>query len=133
MSDHQGELILYPTEDGRAELHLRAAGDTVWLTQAEMTELFDTTPQNITQHIRSVYKKAELTEEATCKDDLQVRSEGGREVRRTVKLYRLEPILAVGFRVRSPRGALLLPRSRAVHSRRGIPRASHEKAPGLFQ
>lgn len=133
MSDHQGELILYPTEDGGTELHLRAAGDTVWLTQTEMAELFATIPQNITLHIRSVYEEGELTEETTCKDDLQVRSEGGREVRRTVELDRLELILAVGFRVRSPRRALLLPRNRAVHSRRGIPRASHEKTPGLFQ
>ncbi|MBN7139050.1 hydroxyacid dehydrogenase [Lysobacter enzymogenes] len=104
MSDSKGELILYRTEDGRTDIHLRAADGTAWLTQAEMADLFETTPQNITQHIRSVYEEAELTEEATCKDYLQVRPEGGREVRRTVKLYRLELILAVGFRVRSPRG-----------------------------
>lgn len=104
MSDSKGELILYRTEDGRTDIHLRAADGTAWLTQAEIAELFETTPQNITQHIRSVYEEAELTEEATCKDYLQVRPEGGREVRRTVKLYRLELILAVGFRVRSPRG-----------------------------
>lgn len=104
MSDSKGELILYRTEDGRTDIHLRAADGTAWLTQAEMAELFETTPQNITQHIRSVYEEAELAEEATCKDYLQVRPEGGREVRRTVKLYRLELILAVGFRVRSPRG-----------------------------
>lgn len=104
MSAGQGELILYRTEDGRTELHLRAADGTVWLTQAEMAELFETTPQNITQHIRSVYEEGELAEAATCKDDLQVRSEGSREVRRKVKLYRLDLILAVGFRVRSPRG-----------------------------
>ena len=104
MSDSKGELILYRTEDGRTDIHLRAADGTAWLTQAEIAELFETTPQNITQHIRSVYEEAERTEEATCKDYLQVRPEGGREVRRTVKLYRLELILAVGFRVRSPRG-----------------------------
>jgi hypothetical protein len=105
MSEGQGELILYRTEDGRTEVHLRAAGGTVWLTQAEMATLFETTPQNITQHIRAVYEEGELTEGATCKEDLQVRQEGGREVRRTVKVYRLDLILAVGFRVRSPRGA----------------------------
>lgn len=105
MSDNQGELILYRTEDGRTELHLRAADGTIWLTQAEMADLFETTPQNITQHIRAVYDDGELSEAATCKDYLQVRLEGGREVRRAVKTYRLELILAVGFRVRSPRGA----------------------------
>lgn len=68
MSDSKGELILYRTEDGRTDIHLRAADGTAWLTQAEIAELFETTPQNITQHIRSVYEEAELTEEATCKD-----------------------------------------------------------------
>jgi hypothetical protein len=105
MNDSQGELILYCTEDGRTELHLRAADGTVWLSQAEMAELFETTSQNITQHIRAIYEEEELTEEATCKDYLQVRSEGGREVRRTVKTYRLDMILAIGFRVRSSRGS----------------------------
>lgn len=104
MSDGNGELILYRTEDGRTDVHLRAADGTVWLTQAEMADLFDTTPQNITQHIRAVYDEGEIDEEATCKDYLQVRQEGSREVRRTVKAYRLELIMAVGFKVRSPRG-----------------------------
>ena len=104
MSEGQGELILYRTEDGRTEVHLRADGGTAWLTQAEMAALFETSPQNMTQHIRAVYAEGELTETATCKEDLQVRQEGAREVRRTVKTYRLDMILAVGFRVRSPRG-----------------------------
>ncbi|MGV6486845.1 virulence RhuM family protein [Stenotrophomonas bentonitica] len=105
MTDNHGELILYRTDDGRTEVHLRAAEGTVWLTQAEMAALFQTTPQNITQHIQSVYDDAEIEQSATCKDYLQVRQEGNREVRRTVKTYRLELIMAVGFRVRSPRGA----------------------------
>lgn len=105
MSDRHGELILYRTDDGRTDVHLRAEDGTVWLSQAELADLFETTPQNITQHIRAVYEDAELDEAATCKDYLQVRREGKREVRRSVKTYRLELILAVGFRVRSPRGA----------------------------
>lgn len=104
MSDDKGGLILYRTEDGRADIQLRAVDGTVWLSQAEMADLFDTTPQNITQHIRAVYAEGELDEAATCKDYLQVQTEGGREVRRNLKNYRLEMILAVGFRVRSPRG-----------------------------
>lgn len=104
MSDDKGGLILYRTEDGRADIQLRAVDGTVWLSQAEMADLFDTTPQNITQHIRAVYTEGELDEAATCKDYLQVQTEGGREVRRSLKNYRLEMILAVGFRVRSPRG-----------------------------
>ena len=104
MSDDKGGLILYRTEDGVADIQLRAVDGTVWLSQAEMADLFDTTPQNITQHIRAVYTEGELDEAATCKDYLQVQTEGGREVRRSLKNYRLEMILAVGFRVRSPRG-----------------------------
>lgn len=84
-----GELILYRSEDGRAEIQLRAEGDTVWLTQAEMAELFDTTPQVITQHIRALYEEGELSPEATCKDSLQVRREGQRQVRRRLTAYNL--------------------------------------------
>ena len=99
-----GELILYRTDDERAEIHLRVEGDTVWLTQGEMAHLFDTTPQAITQHIRAIYDEGELTPEATCKESLQVREEGKRRVQRRLKTYSLPLILAVGYRVRSPRG-----------------------------
>jgi hypothetical protein len=100
----EGELIIYRTEDGEDELQLRLVDGTVWLTQAEMGTLFETTAQNITQHIRSIYEDGELAELATCKQLLQVRQEGARQVRRNTKLYNLRMILAVGFRVRSPRG-----------------------------
>lgn len=100
----QEKLIIYRTEDGQAEIQLRAEGDTVWLTQAEMAGLFDTTPQAITQHIRAIYEDQELNPEATCKKLLQIRQEGKRRVRRQLKIYSLPMILAVGYRVRSPRG-----------------------------
>lgn len=100
----QGELIIYRTDDGQAEIQLRAEGDTVWLTQAKMAGLFDTTPQAITQHIRAIYEDQELDPEATCKELLQVRQEGKRRVHRQLKTYSLPMILAVGYRVRSPRG-----------------------------
>lgn len=99
-----GSFILYNTEDGQAQVRLAVEGGTVWLSQAGMAELFQTTPQNITQHIRAVFAAGELVREGTCKDYLQVQTEGGRQVRRTVTLYGLDMILAVGFRVRSPRG-----------------------------
>lgn len=102
---HGGELILYRTEDGRAQVELRAVGGTVWLTQAEIATLFDTTPQNVTQHVRNVYAEGEQSEGATCKKFLQVRQEGDRAVRRTVQVYSLDMILAVGYRVRSLRAA----------------------------
>lgn len=99
-----GELILYTSEDGRARIHLRAEGGTVWLTQAEIAQLFDTTPQAITQHIRAIYQEGEIPEEATCKRSLQVREEGQRKVTRRLKSYNLQLILAIGYRVRSERG-----------------------------
>lgn len=74
------------------------------MTQALMAELFQTTPQNITLHLRAIYAEGELNETATCKDYLQVRSEGGRQIQRSLRHYNLEAILAVGYRVRSPRG-----------------------------
>lgn len=99
-----GEFLLYQTEDGRTRVECRFADETLWLTQAGMAELFATTPQNVTQHLKAIFAEGELSAEATCKDDLQVRTEGGRQVQRRVRYYRLEAILAVGFRVRSVRG-----------------------------
>jgi hypothetical protein len=99
-----GEFILYQTEDGRTRLEVRMADQTVWLTQRDMEDLFQTTPQNITQHIAGIYSEGELGEGATCKDYLQVRSEAGRQVQRTLKSYNLDVIISVGYRVRSHRG-----------------------------
>lgn len=100
----EGELILYTTEDGAASIQLRAADGTVWLSQMEMAELFQTTKQNVSLHVRNILAEGELTQEATVKEYLTVQTEGARQVKRTVTLYRLEMILAVGYRVRSPRG-----------------------------
>ncbi|MGN6655351.1 MAG: virulence RhuM family protein, partial [Rhodanobacter sp.] len=97
-------LILYTTEDGASRIQLRADGQTVWLTQAEMAELFDVTVENIRQHLKNIFADKELEPERTSKDSLVVQPEGGREVRRPVALYNLDAILAVGYRVRSPRG-----------------------------
>ncbi|AQS86029.1 MAG: virulence RhuM family protein [Acetobacter aceti] len=99
-----GEIILYTTEDGKQTIQLRAADGTAWLSQGEMAALFDTTPQNVTQHVRAIYADGECLPEATCKDSLQVRLEGDRQVERQIQVYNLDVILAVGFRVRSPRG-----------------------------
>ena len=99
-----GEFFLYRTEDGQLRLNVRFDGQTVWLTQAALAELFQTTPQNITLHIRAIYQEGELEEAATCKDYLHVRQEGARQVQRNLKHYNLPMILAIGYRVRSPRG-----------------------------
>lgn len=99
-----GELVLYRTEDGRTRVSCRFEDGSVWLTQAAMADLFQTTPQNITLHVAAIYGDGELQEEATCKQSLQVRQEGSRKVGRHLKHYNLNMILAVGYWVRSPRG-----------------------------
>ena len=107
MSDEplpQSEIILYQTEDGRTRVQCRFENETLWLTQAQIAELFRTTPQNVTLHFKAVFAEGELDEAATCKNYLQLRFEGGREVSRKLRHYRLEAILAVGFRGRSHRG-----------------------------
>jgi hypothetical protein len=91
-------IVLYQTEDGRTRVQCRFEGETLWLTQALMAELFQTTPQNVTLHLKAIFAEGELTEAATCKDYLQVRREGGREVSRQLRHYSLPAILAVGFR-----------------------------------
>lgn len=97
-------VLLYQTEDGRTRIACRLEEETLWLSQAQMAELFQTTPQNITLHLKDIYAEGEQSEAATCKEYLQVRTEGNRSVSRQVKHYRLEVVLAVGFRVRSHRG-----------------------------
>ena len=101
---NENEIIIYQTEDGVTKISVTLDGDTVWLTQAQMAELFQTTPQNITLHIGNIYQEGELTPDSTCKEFLQVHSEGGREVRRKRKYYNLDVIISVGYRVKSLRG-----------------------------
>lgn len=99
----KNEIILYqPNEE--IKLEVRLDEETVWLTQAQMAELFETTPQNITMHIRNLYKEGELEVAPTCKDFLQVRTEGNRVVNRLQKIYNLDVIISVGYRVKSLRG-----------------------------
>jgi hypothetical protein len=104
MDAPKSEIVLYQTEDGQTRIQCRFENENVWMTQALMAELFQTTPQNITLHLKAIYEEGELTEAATCKDYLQVRAEGPRQVQRALRHYNLEAILAVGYRVRSPRG-----------------------------
>ncbi|MDP3850201.1 MAG: virulence RhuM family protein [Luteolibacter sp.] len=98
------DLILYTTDDGKSRIQLRADEQTIWLTQLEMAELFDATKQNISLHLKNLFEEGELDPAATVKESLTVQTEGTREVQRPVTLYNLDAILAVGYRVRSPRG-----------------------------
>lgn len=97
-------LILYTTEDGVSRIQLRADGKTVWLTQRGMAELFDVSTDNIGLHLKNIYEDDELAREATTEESSVVQTEGSRQVQRPVALYNLDAILAVGYRVRSPRG-----------------------------
>ncbi|MBP7547669.1 MAG: virulence RhuM family protein [Corallincola sp.] len=95
------ELILYTTEDGRSQIKLRAEQQTVWLTQLEMAELFDATKQNISLHLKNLFKDGELSEDSVVKESLTTAADGKRY---RTQIYNLDAILAVGYRVRSPRG-----------------------------
>lgn len=97
-------VVMYTTEDGSITLDVKVAEDSVWLTQSQMAQLFDTTPQNITMHIHGIVKDEELDINSTCKDFLQVRTEGARQITRKLKSYNLDMIISVGYRVKSKRG-----------------------------
>lgn len=99
----KGEIVMYQPDE-TIRLEVRVENDSVWLTQAQMAELFRTTPQNVTIHIKDIYEEEELSEGATCKQSLQVRQEGKRTVRRYQKMYNLDVIISVGYRVKSKRG-----------------------------
>ena len=100
----RGEVIIYQSSDGQTELDVRLEGDTVWLSQAQIAQLLQVRPQNITIHIRNLYREGELMQESTCKDFLQVQNEGGRLITRKIKFYNLDVIISVGYRVKSLRG-----------------------------
>ncbi len=96
-----GQLLIYQTEDGRIKIEARLQDETLWLTQQQMAELFQTTQQNISLHLGNVYDEGELLEAATHKDFLLVRAEGARRVARQVAHYNLDMVLSVGYRVKS--------------------------------
>ena len=98
------KIVIYQTEDGHTQIDVRLENDTVWLTQAQMVELFQTTKQNVSLHVGNVYKEGELEQEATVKEYLTVQNEGNRKVTRKVKYYNLDVIISVGYRVKSKRG-----------------------------
>ena len=103
-AESMSELILYTSDDGQTRLHLRVETETVWLSQLEIAELFQTTKQNVSLHAKNIFEDNELGPESTVKESLTVQSEGNRKVKRKISYYNLDLILAIGYRVRSPRG-----------------------------
>ena len=98
------QIAFYQSPGGSVNIEVLYAEENVWLSQKRIAELFDTTPQNITQHLKNIYAEGEADQMSTCKDFLQVQQEGGREIKRNTAMYSLEVIIAVGYRVNSERG-----------------------------
>jgi len=105
MNDHlpvnNSQFLIYQTENGETKIDVRFQNETVWLTQKAMAELFQVKPQNITMHLKNIYLEGELQKEATCKEFLQVQTEGKRQVKRKQKFYNLDAIISVGYRIKS--------------------------------
>lgn len=100
----KGEILLYQTEDGSTRIDVQLQNETVWLTQAQMAELFQTTKQNVSLHVKNVFEEGELSPKATVKESLTVQKEGDRQVSREVVYYNLDVIISIGYRVKSIRG-----------------------------
>ncbi len=99
--DDKGEIIIYQSTDGTPEIEVRVQDETVWLTQQQMAELFQTSRTNVVEHIKHIYEEGELEEGATCRNFRPVRMEGSREVVREMPFYNLDMIISLGYRVRS--------------------------------
>ena len=105
MAEEQNNpIIIYKTDDGQTQIDVRMENETVWLTQAQMAELFETDRTSIVRHINNIYKLCELDRESTCAKIAQVQKEGSRMVKRTVPFFNLDMIISVGYRVNSKRG-----------------------------
>ena len=98
------KIVIYQTEDGQTQIDVRLENETVWLTQAQMAELFETDRTSIVRHINNIYRIDELERESTCAKIAQVQTEGKREVKRTIPYFNLDMIISVGYRVNSKRG-----------------------------
>ncbi len=100
----KGEIIIYQPDDKSTHLEVRIDEETVWLSQNQMIELFNSTKQNISLHIKNVFEEGELTTTSTVKEYLTVQLEGTRKVQRKITVYNLDVIISVGYRVKSKRG-----------------------------
>lgn len=94
-------VVIYEGVDGKVELRADVQKDTIWATRIQISQLFETTPQNITIHLGNIYKEGELDEKATSKESLLVQKEGNKAVKRRTELYNLDAVIAVGYRINS--------------------------------
>lgn len=100
-TDEYGEILIYQTDDGQTNIEVKIEDDTVWLTQQQMSELFQTSRTNVVEHIKHIYEEGELDEISTCRNFRQVRKEGNREVTRQMPHYNLDMIISLGYRIKS--------------------------------
>ena len=101
LEENQGDIVIYQTEDGDTKIDVRFVDETVWLTQQQMAELFQSSRTNIVEHIQHIYEEGELDEASTCRNFRQVRTEGNRQVTREIPYYNLDMIISLGYRVKS--------------------------------
>ena len=101
MYNSNGDIIIYQTEDGLTKIDVKVQNETVWLSQQQMAELYNTTKQNISLHIKNIFDEDELSEDSTVKEFLTVQKEGNRNVERNVKYYNLDMIISLGYRIKS--------------------------------
>lgn len=104
ITNHNGDIIIYQSEDGNTRINVNLQGETVWLSQQQMSELFKTDRTSISRHIKNIYKTEELDKKSTCAFFAQVQDEGLRKVTRKIPYYNLDMIISVGYRVNSKRG-----------------------------
>ena len=99
--DDNNQIIIYQSEDGETRIVVKFMGETVWLSQQQMADLFQSSRSNVVEHIKHIYAEGELDEESTCRNFRQVRQEGNRQVTREIPFYNLDMIISVGYRIRS--------------------------------
>ena len=99
--EDKGQIVIYQSDDGQTNIDVRLEGETVWLSQQQMAELFQTSRTNVVEHIKHIYDEGELEEEATCRKFRQVRQEGSRTVTRELPFYNLDMIISLGYRIKS--------------------------------
>ncbi|MFA5576907.1 MAG: RhuM family protein [Tissierellaceae bacterium] len=97
----KGEVIIYQSEDGLTHIDVKLEDETIWLTQMQMAELFQSSRTNIVEHIGNIYSEGELDPDSTCREFRQVRKEGNREVKRNITYYNLDMIISLGYRIKS--------------------------------
>ena len=101
MADEQGEIIIYQTNDGKNKIDVKLEGETVWLAQAQLVELYQSSKSNVSEHIKHIYEEGELEKSSTVRNFRTVQKEGNREVSRDVEYYNLDMIISLGYRIKS--------------------------------